>query len=1138
MFKQFFITMFAFALSATINLADLDSGAEIYAKGEDKIQATQLTVVDGETEKEITQFPYSLEDLEEKDYTLKSGEKTFTLHMDNTAPVISTNVKNQTYKSLTGEVTAEGAEKTKILLNNKEVRSPFEVTDNGDYELKITAIDKAGNESGLERNFKIYNTSPVIKVNGIDKEIQNSDYHITVSATSDIPVETVITLNGEEVASPINVSEEGKYELVVVATDELGNSSEVTKTFEIDKSAPEVIVEGIEKSIYNTDVTYKITGADTIKLNGEEISSEGTISEEGSYVLVASATNEAGTTSTVKKEFRIKKSAPDITVKGIDKTYYNSNVNYEVSSEDGEVSVAINGQEVGAKGTLSEEDIYTMEIEAVDEAGNTSSLTKEFIIDKTAPPVSITGVANGFYNKDVTYQVTSTDEYTVTLNGKTVTPGKVSNEGDYILVVESTDKAGNHTTREIKFTIDKTAPKINYNNEDFVTDLRKVKADIEDNNLSNVKLTATHKDEVLKREASEHEIYLLKDFQEKSENDAWVFFIVATDKAGNKSELKKTIIRDTVAPEISLSKVKKYINKNVNMTAVIKDPNEAESVMTITRNGKDKIIKGTKQLKETLSKEGFYEIHVSSEDKAGNKSLRKTSFTIDKTKPVTTLHTSSGHVKSADDAKVYSNENGATYIKVVLDGKTIFNKRASSYSNFSKNGNYAVSAYSIDLAGNKSEVKTKKFTVDNVSPKISLTGAAQGKYYNKSVTLTASVKERFYKTTTVNVSGTIESKGGISIPFTCTGQNTSVSKTFSQNGIYHIKMTAADKAGNSASTKELSFIIDTVNPEVTIDVPENGGYDTIIAPKVTIKDEFFDSKRISLTKEKPFKDNFGKTGGTRTYADFQKIRENDGIYIITASATDKAGNSKSVTKTFTVNRFGSTFKVIKKPDDYGKEANKDVVIEEKNVSGIKEFKCRISKDASEFEAKGVKTKKKDDVTTYTIPKSNFAEEGVYKVYIESLDNTGNKSKSKTDFSFTVDKTPPVITYKGVESGKTYKQDSVRMNISAIDSLSKDVNIKVSVDGRNVEVKKDENTSYAEIGSGYEQNVVITAVDKAGNTSTSEIENVSISTSKFSFFATHKILTAALLILLAGLAGILLLIAARKKKKDRGDDITL
>ena len=1120
--------LIVFAVGTTINLSTLDDNAVIYAKGDDSIQATEMTIVDGETETDITEFPYKLDSLDEKTYKLKSGEKTFTLHVDNTAPVINIEgvENNKTYKSAHVKFKVTGA-KTQVIEILSPV-GPMRFTDaereldfdaSGTYNVEVNAVDEAGNTTKRELQFRIYNTNPVIKVTGLEQEIQNTDYNIAVEVTSDYPVTSEIKLDGSVVSSPITVSTEGTHTLTVHAVDELGNESDYTKTFTIDKTAPVINVEGIDKASYNTDIHYKVTGADTVKINGKTVDAEGTLTEERSYTLIATATDAAGNTTEVTKQFRIKRSAPEIVITGIDKEFYNTDVNYRVTADDATVFVKLDGSDISSSGIISATGRYEMTVRAEDDAGNFSTATKKFVIDKTKPEIKITGVEDGrFYQSSVTYQVECTDnlcktEDTITLDGKPAEKtGTVEAEGQHILSVTSVDECGNEAKSVVHFIIDETDPEVSFNDVQYVNDLRKVVVYASDTNLKSVELEATFKDKTFTN-TGKSEVKLKEDATGESVDDKWDFMATAEDEAGNFNIARKTIHRDTVAPKIEMTNVAQYVNKDVTFSAKTNDANPSTIKMTIKRGSYEKTVEGTDKVSEKLTAEGKYSIKVVSIDKAGNKSESDSSFTIDKTPPVATLTAPRGHNKSVNSVSVSSNEPGDTFMKVVLDGNVIFNGKAGSFTNLSKNGVYKITAYAVDLAGNKSQDRSAEFVVDDTAPQISLSGVRNNAYYNSAVDITASVTERFYESTKVSVTITnVKGGGRLSFPFTCSRETTRITNSYNTNGTYKIRMTATDAAGNTSTTDEITFTIDTKRPVVTINVPEKGRYDAVIAPKVEIKDDNFESKTITLTKSdgKAFTDKFGETGGTRTYANFKKIKANDGVYTLSVTATDKAGNKTSDSKNFIVNRFGSTFKTLNHPDGYGKYTKKDVVVRETNLSGIKSFKCTIIRDAEEIKAEGVKVKNGDKTSTYTIPSSNFEKEGVYKVRIETVDNAGNTSKYNSDFSFTIDKTPPVITYTGVESGKVYKENAVKMYISAKDSLTKNPKLSVTIDGRRANLEKDDNGTYATIGSGYNQNIVITATDKAGNSSNVTVERVSVSTSKFAFFISHKGLTIAIL----------------------------
>lgn len=1149
-----------FAVGTTINLSTLDNNATIYAKGEDSIQATEMTIVDGENETNITEFPYKLESLDEKTYTLKSGEKTFTLKVDNTAPAISiTGVENnKTYKTAHVKVKITGS-----TTQNVEIKTPagpvkwteaereFDATQNGNYTLKVTAADEAGNTSEEELKFKIYNTNPVIAVTGLEKEIQNVDYNIAVSVTSEYPVTSEIKLDNNVVQSPITVSEEGTHTLTVHAEDELGNESNYSKTFTLDKTAPVIVVEGIDKASYNTDVHYKVTGADTVTINGTTAEAEGTLTEERSYTLVAEATDAAGNKTVVTKQFRIKRSAPEIIITGLDKEFYNTDVNYSVTADDAIVVVKLDGSEISSSGTISANGRYEMTVRAEDDAGNYSTAKKNFTIDKTKPVITITGIEDGkFYSSSVSYTVECTDSVTttqdtITLDGNTAgKTGIVETEGQHILSVTSVDECGNESQKVVHFTIDETDPEVKFNDVQYVNDLRKVIATGTDTNLDSVELEATFKDKTLTNKG-ESEVKLKEDAKGESVDDKWDFIATAEDKAGNFNIARKTIHRDTVEPKIVMTQVAPYVNKDVNFTAKTEDANPQEITITVRRSGSEKVVKGTDKASITLSTEGRYDIKVVSVDKAGNKSESSTSFTLDKTAPVATLTAPRGYNKSANEVSVRSNEPGDTFMKVVLDGKVIYNGKTSSFTNLRKDGIYKVTAYAVDLAGNKSQDKTAEFVIDSTSPEVSLSGVRDGAYYNSAVNITATVSERFYEGTKVSVSITnVKGGGRLSFPFDCSRETTRITNSYNTNGTYKIKMTATDKAGNTASTSEITFTIDTKKPVVTINVPAKGKYDAVIAPRVDIKDENFQSKTITLTKSegKAYTDKFDSTGGTRTYANFKKIRANDGVYTLSVTATDKAGNTTTDSKNFIVNRFGSTFKTMNKPDEYGRYTKKDVVVREANLSGIKSFKCMVVRDSEEFKAEGVKVKNGDKTSTYTIPSSNFEKEGVYKIRIETVDNAGNTSKYNSDFSFTIDKTPPVITYTGVESGKVYKENTVKMYVSAKDSLTKNPKIAVTIDGRRANIEKDDGGYYVIINNGYNQTIVMTATDKAGNKSNVTVDKVSVSTSKFAFFISHKGLTIAIIAALAILGVLVAVILSRREKeeeqRDKGDDMVL
>lgn len=110
---------------------------------------------------------------------------------------------------------------------------------------------------------------------------------------------------------------------------------------------------------------------------------------------------------------------------------------------------------------------HSLEARAEDEAGNLRRVgPRSFIMDGTAPEISIAGVEEGgYYNVDVVPQVTVADvslaDQRVTLDGESFSAGSsVGAEGEHTLRVYAEDMAGNVAEKSLTFTIDKTPPEV------------------------------------------------------------------------------------------------------------------------------------------------------------------------------------------------------------------------------------------------------------------------------------------------------------------------------------------------------------------------------------------------------------------------------------------------------------------------------------------------------------------------------------------------------------------------------------------------------------------------------------------------------------------------------------------------------
>ncbi len=129
----------------------------------------------------------------------------------------------------------------------------------------------------------------------------------------------------------------------------------------------------------------------------------------------------------------------------------------------------LNGVAVAGCGSAYLEGEYELFVRASDAAGTLSTKTVRFTIDLTSPQVAISGVVDGSVSNaaSVTPTFTATDAHLVstaaTLDGSPVpfiSGTAVQSEQDHLLVVTAMDAAGNGTTAQVSFALDRAAPSI------------------------------------------------------------------------------------------------------------------------------------------------------------------------------------------------------------------------------------------------------------------------------------------------------------------------------------------------------------------------------------------------------------------------------------------------------------------------------------------------------------------------------------------------------------------------------------------------------------------------------------------------------------------------------------------------------
>ena len=619
-------------------------------------------------------------------------------------------------------------------------------------------------------------------------------------------------------------------------------------------------------------------------------------------------------------------------------------------------------------------------------------------------------------------------------------------------------------------------------------------------------------------------------------------------------------------------------------------------------------------------------ITTSMTDRAGNKTDNvKDSLSIDKTKPVIDVkydnneHTTYGgndYYEADRTATVTVTErnfdeslveaaimrNGGRY--TTIGGWTHNNNTADPDKSthvakivYNTDGDFTFDIAVKDKAMNSADKFTQqKFTVDKTAPVIDVSfdnnSAKNGNYYKADRTATIKITEHNFNSGSqyVNIPVTAEGTTAPSVVgWSGSGDDHNATVSFNKDGKYSFTVDYTDLAGNKAVQKKVdSFYIDKTAPEVEITgVADHQAYNGTVAPVVTYRDDNFtddhDFKftRIDINNKSDDTSKFdydtdgnGVTEFIYKYRDFAEVLENDGIYNFTVELSDKAGNSTSKSVTFSVNRFGSTFKASdesKKLINNGyTNAEQDIVIEEINVTPLTKHSVTLAKSGgnstelvenTDYTFTSSNNGNEWCKSVYTVNKKNFSDEAAYTVTIMSVDkakNTNNnrmadsslsteqKNKRECAISFVVDKTSPLVSITGIKDNELYKEASKKVKIVCEDDNLDKSKLFVTLDnkklaeGEDYTIVDDKDGSIAgmltaeivlkaETG-GIKENLKVTIGDLAGNTGEKSVDNFILSANIFQRFFANPVLVICTFAGLALVIAAVIFFVAKKRKK--------
>lgn len=303
----------------------------------------------------------------------------------------------------TGKVTMEQAEcQIRMSPDGKVFYSVWNENGNGGGDVKFRRI-MLGNKM-IESDLELVDvTPPFITIQGIeDGDVRSEDVTLEIwlnelgswEATLKEGVnETIFTENPIEIAAS---SSSKAYVLDVVATDLSGNVGVRQIAFTIDGDVPQIEILGIENGEHTSqDVYLEINTFDAQETTVELLWNDTPMPErlsydldaEGRYALTVTASSD-GHTAERRMSFVIDKTPPVIRIDGIeDGTVYTNSADPHVVVTDNysthldELTLLLNGEEFLNSTKITEDGTYTLDVVAVDQAGNRAEASVTFTVE-------------------------------------------------------------------------------------------------------------------------------------------------------------------------------------------------------------------------------------------------------------------------------------------------------------------------------------------------------------------------------------------------------------------------------------------------------------------------------------------------------------------------------------------------------------------------------------------------------------------------------------------------------------------------------------------------------------------------------------------------------------------------------------
>jgi len=518
----------------------------------------------------------------------------------------------------------------------------------------------------------------------------------------------------------------------------------------------------------------------------------------------------------------------------------------------------------------------------------------------------------------------------------------------------------------------------------------------------------------------------------------------------------------------------------------------------------------------SVPSDGVYNITATAYDKSDNSnSSTITNITVDSTNPSLSINSPSSNVflnsKTISINLTVSDVN-LNYTNIsILQGSTIINSTITSASgtfivtlSVPNDGVYNITATTYDKSNNQNSASITNITVDSTNPSLTINYPSSNVFLNsKTISINLTVSDVNLNYTNISI---LQGSTIINSTITSSSGTFVVSLSVPSDGVYNISVVTKDKANNQNSASITNITVDSTNPSLTINYPSSNVFlnSKTISINLTVSDVNLNYTNISILQGSTII-NSTITSSSGTFVVSLSV-PSDGVYNITATTYDLAGNSNTSAATnITVDTIYPLVSIVSPKQTSPIFIRSDVPVNvEFNYTEVNQLNYTLYLVNSSGEVVSTKTGSLsiggENISVSNSLATTGLENGNYSVNVSVYDAAGHQTMVQEQNNVIIDNSIPGVIINSPSSSEYIIGDTILLNLTIFDENLNYTNISIYNSTGFV-------LSYITLQSGtFTINftlpddmyfINVTSYDLSGNNASNSISNVELdSTSPF------------------------------------------